>query len=592
MEGEIMATYYVSIAGNDASAGTQAAPWRHHPNDANATGTSAGTTLNAGDTVYLRRGDTFYDSYINNTDAGSAGSLVHTTSISSFYKTASTDVLPVLSGAYDPATLTWAQDGANADYYVTGTDPIASHPASVSYNGALLKLVDTQELVQATANSLWYNTSTKTVYVNVGEDPSTGVCEVAKRNNIILAAAAYQKYSYLILQMSRSATSGLIYSSAANNVFDHLEVRNYRKIGITVANVATNTVSNNTLHASFTNTTAEGGAIYISGASSTGNTISGNTIYNHPGYGILLSTDGGSSTISGNTIYDCYQAGIRIESSSNTITGNTVHDIWNQHYYGDSGDGIGILIASIGTADANIITKNYVYDCYAGIQISTATGNGGNKVYYNLVLNSMVNGIDVGKDPGVDDIVVENNTVYHNPSASNNPTYIGHGIDAQIAAKAVKIANNTVYVAVADSDCHGIYVDSNVAGFVSAKMNNNLVYGAASSVLTRLYTGGGYVNYTSADLAAYKTAVAADAKIFGVDGTGDGETNTLFADPLFMSSTDYSLRPGSPAINAGTDVSLTTDFLGKPIRGIPDIGAYEFQFYYGIYKRRMRLLKR
>jgi hypothetical protein len=39
---------------------------------------------------------------------------------------------------------------------------------------------------------------------------------------------------------------------------------------------------------------------------------------------------------------------------------------------------------------------------------------------------------------------------------------------------------------------------------------------------------------------------------------------------------DYRLRPGSPAINAGVDVGLTTDFLGKPIRGLPDIGEYEF----------------
>jgi peptidoglycan/xylan/chitin deacetylase (PgdA/CDA1 family) len=39
---------------------------------------------------------------------------------------------------------------------------------------------------------------------------------------------------------------------------------------------------------------------------------------------------------------------------------------------------------------------------------------------------------------------------------------------------------------------------------------------------------------------------------------------------------NYVLRPGSPAINAGTDVGLTTDYLGRPIRGVPDIGAYEF----------------
>lgn len=55
-----------------------------------------------------------------------------------------------------------------------------------------------------------------------------------------------------------------------------------------------------------------------------------------------------------------------------------------------------------------------------------------------------------------------------------------------------------------------------------------------------------------------------------------GATESV-ADPLFRSVTDFRLKSGSPAINAGTDVGLTTDFLGKPIRGLPDIGAYEFQ---------------
>jgi hypothetical protein len=45
----------------------------------------------------------------------------------------------------------------------------------------------------------------------------------------------------------------------------------------------------------------------------------------------------------------------------------------------------------------------------------------------------------------------------------------------------------------------------------------------------------------------------------------------------YTTYSDFRLKAGSPAINAGTDVGLTTDFLGKPIRGVPDIGAYEFQ---------------
>jgi len=43
-------------------------------------------------------------------------------------------------------------------------------------------------------------------------------------------------------------------------------------------------------------------------------------------------------------------------------------------------------------------------------------------------------------------------------------------------------------------------------------------------------------------------------------------------------ASDYRLRSGSPAINAGIAIDgLTTDFLGNPIRGLPDIGSYEYQ---------------
>lgn len=49
------------------------------------------------------------------------------------------------------------------------------------------------------------------------------------------------------------------------------------------------------------------------------------------------------------------------------------------------------------------------------------------------------------------------------------------------------------------------------------------------------------------------------------------------SDPLFQGTETFCLQSTSPAINAGTDVGLTTDFLGNSIIGIPDIGAYEFQ---------------
>jgi hypothetical protein len=45
----------------------------------------------------------------------------------------------------------------------------------------------------------------------------------------------------------------------------------------------------------------------------------------------------------------------------------------------------------------------------------------------------------------------------------------------------------------------------------------------------------------------------------------------------YQNYSDYSLLPTSPAIDAGTGVGLSTDYLGNSIYGTPDIGAYEYQ---------------
>jgi hypothetical protein len=61
--------------------------------------------------------------------------------------------------------------------------------------------------------------------------------------------------------------------------------------------------------------------------------------------------------------------------------------------------------------------------------------------------------------------------------------------------------------------------------------------------------------------------------------SGNTETHGKSGDPLFINATNanFSLQSTSLAINSGTNVSLTSDYLGNPIVGLPDIGAYEFQ---------------
>ena len=62
-------------------------------------------------------------------------------------------------------------------------------------------------------------------------------------------------------------------------------------------------------------------------------------------------------------------------------------------------------------------------------------------------------------------------------------------------------------------------------------------------------------------------------------GDASAEPGDLSLDPLFVapSSRDFNLQAGSPGIDAGTDLGVTTDRLGRvrPYGSAPDIGAHE-----------------
>jgi len=54
-------------------------------------------------------------------------------------------------------------------------------------------------------------------------------------------------------------------------------------------------------------------------------------------------------------------------------------------------------------------------------------------------------------------------------------------------------------------------------------------------------------------------------------------TDNIIADPLFVEpGIDFRLKPGSPAINAGINVGLKSDFDKLPVKIKPDIGAFEY----------------
>lgn len=85
---------------------------------------------------------------------------------------------------------------------------------------------------------------------------------------------------------------------------------------------------------------------------------------------------------------------------------------------------------------------------------------------------------------------------------------------------------------------------------------------------------------TNISVMSFEDAIAQVRSLGSTADSGVTYTRTL------TDASDFRLKPDSPAINAGTDVGLTTDYAGRAIRGLPDIGAYEF---YGVYGGMMLL---
>jgi hypothetical protein len=136
------------------------------------------------------------------------------------------------------------------------------------------------------------------------------------------------------------------------------------------------------------------------------------------------------------------------------------------------------------------------------------------------------------------------------------------GIVAEDANSAMNVYNATVYGAYGPGIERG-------SGSGNSTVKNSIIWGNVTG------GGAGKKNVENQDNG---TGLTASNNIYQDQYQWTTDATDIMSDPLFRNavSGDFRLRSGSPAINAGTDVGLTTDILGRPIRGVPDIGAYEF----------------
>lgn len=284
-------------------------------------------------------------------------------------------------------------------------------------------------------------------------------------------------------------------------------------------------------------------------------------------------------TITNNVFFGIQNVGVNNSVGNDwLIEYNTGNRFWNGQHHSDlGGGGYGYPITLLGTG--SIVRKNYFRNQYCGIVASA----GGNKIHYNILDGIKVNGLWHNCLSVANPNEWYNNTVYHNPEEGGP----GHGFAAQDNDDGpgdiggAKVKNNLIITVQENGGAQAFCIKNST----NIESNNNLFFTVGTNAkIARLEYAGTLENTDIATMAEYQATIAALKDnptlkwngTYGSVGTA-ADANSIGADPRFRSTTDYRLRSGSPAINAGVDVGLTTDFLGKPIRGLPDIGAYEFQ---------------
>lgn len=244
-----------------------------------------------------------------------------------------------------------------------------------------------------------------------------------------------------------------------------------------------------------------------------------------------------------------------------TVTNCYIHDCDTVNYQDTDGHGIGIQgqcnstivrnrIERTGSGieywtgsnamTNNTIARNFIKDIHAisggtaghGIVISGDTGDRtGFKIYGNIVVSAGTNATETYQGTGI---------------RCNNPEYI-------------EIFNNTIL------GCHyGISFGSATSHGIA---ENNIIVNCDHNYVS--ISGQTSPGDCVSDYNVYWTQNIPDY----VSGTHD--VHSITNDPLFIvsnpsASTDFRLKPSSPAINSGTNVGLPY------CQSAPDIGAIEF----------------
>jgi hypothetical protein len=267
---------------------------------------------------------------------------------------------------------------------------------------------------------------------------------------------------------------------------------------------------------------------------------------------------------------------------------NTIEDCWLEHHLSDAG-------AASGSTGYIIVRRCLITGCFDdGI---TLHGEADALIEFCTVSNCT----QAINNDGTDMTMTVNDTLF-----INNGDGAGGGGDVDGLGACVAVFNRCRFktatgAVMRPSEVDGTtynycVIDASAAptqsgpylntGAFKVYLNNCVLYGGVAGN-GYLVTGvGGTLFLTNCIIdnwwkAAYLDGTCnSDHCIFHSIGTKALTSNTSevsTSDPLFVSplTGDFRLQAGSPGINAGVNIGLTTDLAGSAVANPPDVGAYE-----------------
>lgn len=297
-----------------------------------------------------------------------------------------------------------------------------------------------------------------------------------------------------------------------------------------------------------------------------------NTIYNHgtvgyspfagSGFGIAQRSAGGSNWdevtyIHHNTVYDVGGDGYQCQRAD---VGTHYVELAYNEFYNCGEDSVDLKLSSFLRIHHNIFRDN------DGTGITTHETQGGidasadNVEFYNNIIYGVgFWGMFVSRESH--DWIIYNNIIYGNAftqTTSNTP--VGIAINEETCV----VYNNTIF------DNHykgGVHGD---ADFINNAIFNN---GLLGWIDPKGNGSWGNIHAGSEGTISHNYVYPTSLGIIG-------DNAVTVAEPMFtdVDNRDVTLLVGSPLIDAGTTVSITTDFLDapRPFGSAYDIGVYEF----------------